>query len=59
MASNLNLKIYIDELEPSHGSTTGQLDEKALFYLRSRGIKKSEAIKMLILAFANEAIDST
>jgi Fe-S cluster assembly protein SufD len=58
MASKPQLEIYIDELEASHGSTTGQLDEKALFYLRSRGIKKSEAIKMLILAFANEAIDS-
>ncbi len=56
MASKPQLEIYIDDLEASHGSTTGQLDKKALFYLRSRGINKLEAKKMLILAFANEAI---
>jgi Fe-S cluster assembly protein SufD len=58
MASKPQLEIYIDELEASHGSTTGQLDEKQLFYLRSRGISESEARKMLILAFANEIIDT-
>ncbi len=58
MASKPQLEIYIDDLEASHGSTTGQLDEKALFYLRSRGIREIEAKKMLILAFANEAIDT-
>ncbi len=57
MASKPQLEIYIDELEASHGSTTGQLDERQLFYLRSRGISKSEAKKMLILGFANELID--
>jgi len=56
MASKPQLEIYIDDLEASHGSTTGQLDEQALFYLRSRGIKEQEARKMLILAFANEVI---
>jgi len=56
MASKPQLEIYIDDLEASHGSTTGQLDEKALFYLRSRGIKEADAKKMLILAFANEII---
>ena len=58
MASKPQLEIYIDDLEASHGSTTGQLDEDALFYLRSRGIKKEDAKKMLILAFANEVIKS-
>ncbi len=58
MASKPQLEIYIDDLEASHGSTTGQLDEKQLFYLRSRGIAKSEAKKMLIIAFANEIIDT-
>jgi len=58
MASKPQLEIYIDDLEASHGSTTGQLDEKALFYLRSRGIREVDARKMLILAFANEAIKS-
>ncbi len=58
MASKPQLEIYIDELEASHGSTTGQLDRRQLFYLRSRGIGEEEARKMLILAFANEIIDS-
>ena len=58
MASKPQLEIYIDELEASHGSTTGQLDPKQMFYLRSRGISEHEARKMLILAFANEIIDS-
>jgi len=57
MASRPQLEIYIDELEASHGSTTGQLDGKQLFYLRSRGITEIEARKMLIQAFANEMID--
>jgi len=58
MASKPQLEIYIDDLEASHGSTTGQLDEAQIFYLRSRGIAKEEARKMLILAFANELIDA-
>ena len=57
MASKPQLEIYIDDLEASHGATVGQLDEAQLFYLRSRGISKAEAKKMLILAFANEMID--
>jgi Fe-S cluster assembly protein SufD len=57
MASKPQLEIYIDELEASHGSTTGQLDEKQLFYLRSRGINKIEARKMLVAAFANTLIE--
>ena len=51
------LEIYIDELEASHGATIGQLDEKQLFYLQSRGISKQEAKKMLIIAFANTLIE--
>jgi len=58
MASKPQLEIYIDELEASHGSTTGQLDGKQLFYLRSRGISAIEARKILVQAFANELIDS-
>ncbi|MEN8147344.1 MAG: SufD family Fe-S cluster assembly protein [Campylobacterota bacterium] len=57
MKSKPQLEIYIDELEASHGSTIGQLDEAALFYLCSRGITTDEARKMLILAFANEMIE--
>ena len=58
MASKPQLEIYIDELEASHGSTTGQLDGKQLFYLQSRGISAVEAKRMLIQAFANELIDA-
>ncbi|WP_201353479.1 SufD family Fe-S cluster assembly protein [Hydrogenimonas urashimensis] len=57
MAAKPQLEIYIDELEASHGATTGQLDPEQLFYLRARGIAEAEARKMLILAFANEMID--
>ena len=57
MAAKPQLEIYIDELEASHGSTTGQLDEKQLFYLRSRGISYTEARKILVVAFADTLID--
>lgn len=58
MIAKPQLEIYIDELEASHGATTGQLDEKQLFYLQSRGISKQEAKKMLIIAFANTLIET-
>jgi len=58
MVAKPQLEIYIDELEASHGSTTGQLDEKQLFYLRSRGISYTEARKMLVIAFANTLIET-
>lgn len=57
MASKPQLEIYIDDVEASHGSTIGELDRDQLFYLRSRGINKENARKLLILAFANEMID--
>ncbi len=57
MVSKPQLEIYIDELEASHGATTGQLDVAQLFYLQSRGISKYEAKKMLIIAFANTLIE--
>jgi Fe-S cluster assembly protein SufD len=57
MVSKPQLEIYIDELEASHGATTGQLDEKQLFYLQSRGISALEARKILVIAFANTLIE--
>lgn len=57
MASKPQLEIYIDELEASHGATTGQLDEKQLFYLQSRGVSYVEARKILVIAFANTLIE--
>jgi len=58
MIAKPQLEIYIDELEASHGATTGQLDEKQLFYLQSRGISYVEARKILVIAFANTLIET-
>ena len=51
------LEIYADDVECAHGATTGQLDDNALFYLRSRGISRSQAKKMLTEAFLRDIID--
>ncbi|MEM6635004.1 MAG: SufD family Fe-S cluster assembly protein [Pseudomonadota bacterium] len=51
------LEIYADDVACSHGSTSGAIDETALFYLRSRGVPKEEAQDLLVLAFLAEAID--
>jgi Fe-S cluster assembly protein SufD len=48
------LEIWADDVKCSHGCTTGQLDEEAMFYLRSRGIPKEQARAMLLLAFVAE-----
>jgi len=58
MYAKPQLEIYTDELEASHGSTTGQLDEEALFYLASRGISHDDARKILVLAFADTLIET-
>ncbi len=46
------LEIYTDDVKCSHGTTVGQLDETALFYLRSRGLDRNSAIQVLTHAFA-------
>ena len=51
------LEIYADDVQCSHGSTTGRLDEQAMFYLRSRGVTEAEAETMLVTAFAEEAFE--
>ena len=51
------LEIYADDVKCSHGATIGQLDEDALFYLRSRGISHREAVRVLTRAFAGEVLD--
>jgi len=58
MAGKPQLEIYIDELEASHGATTGQLNPKQLFYLQGRGISYLEARKILVIAFANTLIET-
>ena len=50
------LEIYADDVKCSHGSTTGAMDEDALFYLRARGVPHKAAEAMLVAAFADEAI---
>jgi Fe-S cluster assembly protein SufD len=51
------LEIYADDVKCTHGATIGQIEETALFYLRSRGIDEGSARKLLLLAFANECLD--
>jgi Fe-S cluster assembly protein SufD len=50
------LEIYADDVACSHGSTSGAIDEDALFYLRSRGVPESRATDLLTLAFLAEAV---
>lgn len=52
------LEIYADDVQCSHGATIGQLDDTALFYLRSRGIPHPQARALLIEAFVTEVIES-
>ncbi len=56
MNTKPQLEIYNDDVKCSHGATVGQLDETALFYIRSRGIDYKEARHLLMYAFANEVI---
>lgn len=52
------LEIYADDVKCSHGTTTGQFDEDALFYLRARGIGEQSARALLVEAFANDVTTS-
>ncbi len=52
------LEIYAEDVKCSHGATVGQLDERALFYLQSRGIGRERAKQLLIRAFAAELLAS-
>lgn len=51
------LEIYADDVKCSHGTSTGRLDEDALFYLRARGIGETAARKLLVRAFVEEVVD--
>lgn len=57
MDASPQLEIYCDEVKASHGATTGQLDEQALFYMQSRGIPRDDARRMLTQAFMADVID--
>jgi Fe-S cluster assembly protein SufD len=58
MNSKPQLEIFADDVKCSHGATIGQLDEEALFYLRSRGISEAKANSMLRFAFAADVLDT-
>ena len=51
------LEIYADDVRCTHGATIGQIEEDALFYLRSRGMNEASARRLLLFAFANECLD--
>lgn len=51
------LEIYANDVKCSHGTSTGKVDENALFYLKARGIGEESARKLLLHAFAHEVID--
>jgi Fe-S cluster assembly protein SufD len=51
------LEIYADDVKCTHGATIGQIEENALFYLRSRGIDETSARRLLLVAFASECTD--
>lgn len=57
MLTQPQLEIYCDDVKCSHGAATGQLDQQALFYMRSRGIDLPEARSMLMNAFVSDIID--
>jgi Fe-S cluster assembly protein SufD len=56
--SKPQLKIWADDVKCTHGATIGQLDEHALFYVRSRGVPFAEARNMLVHAFASDVISA-
>lgn len=58
MNSKPQLEIWADDVKCSHGCTTGQLDEEAMFYLQSRGVSKERARVLLLYAFAADVVEN-
>lgn len=56
MNTKPQLEIWADDVKCSHGTTTGKLDDDAIFYMQSRGIPKAEAIKLQLAAFAEDVV---
>ncbi|NBA87622.1 Fe-S cluster assembly protein SufD [Emticicia sp. CRIBPO] len=56
MNTKPQLEIWADDVKCSHGTTTGKLNDDAIFYMQSRGIPKQEAIKLQLLAFAEDVV---
>lgn len=57
MNTKPELEIFADDVKCSHGTTTGQFDDEAIFYLQARGVSKTAAKEMLIGAFATEVLE--
>jgi Fe-S cluster assembly protein SufD len=57
MFTKPELEIYADDVKCSHGSTTGQFDEEALFYLRARGLSEESAKRLLVSAFTSDVMN--
>lgn len=55
--SKPELEIYADDVKCSHGSTTGQLDEEAIFYLRARGVSEKAARQLMVSAFVEDVFE--
>jgi Fe-S cluster assembly protein SufD len=58
MKTKPQLEIYADDVKCSHGATIGQLDETALFYMRTRGLSEADARLLLMYAFMSDVIDN-
>ena len=58
MRTQPQLEIYADDVQATHGASTGQLDESALFYMQQRGIGKEKARQLLVNAFMREIVDA-
>ncbi|MDR3251360.1 MAG: Fe-S cluster assembly protein SufD [Tannerella sp.] len=58
MFSKPQLEIYADDVKCSHGMSTGQLDEQALFYMQSRGLSRDEARTILSVAFTSDVVEN-
>jgi Fe-S cluster assembly protein SufD len=56
MNTKPQLEIWADDVKCSHGTTTGQLNDEVIFYMQSRGIPKAEAIKLQLVAFAEDVV---
>ena len=57
MNANPQLEIYAEDVKCSHGSTTGQIDTEALFYLRSRGLSHDEANRLILNGFVSDILE--
>ena len=57
MRTQPQLEIYADDVQATHGASTGQLDESALFYMQQRGIDKQKARQLLVNAFMKEILE--